>query len=89
MRYVEREGGDLRMFNAPETLAGDWEVGEGKKPQTKPSLVLPRKAGSSLGRPESDQPAPNSQDQQEAEVPPLGPRSLLGSFPSSSRNHVA
>lgn len=73
------------MLLKPKQVTGS---GEGKKPQTKPSWVLPRKAGSSLGRAESDQPAPNSQHQQDAEVPPLGPYPLLGSFPSSSRNHV-
>ena len=85
----EREREGLRICSAPETMAGGREVGEGRRRGQKPSLGLPRKAGPSLGRPESDHPALNSQHQQDPEVPPPGPHPLLGSFSSSSRNHIA
>lgn len=50
----KRERESLRVFYASETLADGREMGEGKRPQTKLGVVLPRKAGCSLGRPESD-----------------------------------
>lgn len=87
----EREG--QRISSAPETLAGGREIGEGRRLQTKPGLVLPGEAGCSLGWLESDQPALKSQGQHNPEVPHLGHIHSWGPFlpfpREESRNHLA